>query len=276
MPQTPTYSHNAAVTAITSFYEMVMRAHSEKAGELRYPPPGGWPQITQEPFAALGKTDTVIELMRHIPYIQATRWGGEVHIMNQTVAVNYIDDSYCQDMARRSQEMRDAGKEREGGENPIGPDVLCLADRGEECEYGYDILIDTKNGVVVLEREYYQIPDYCYRGAIAFDDEDEYIKANPEPWRDNPPFPIEVFFEMCKRQFRVMNWIPLLEPNGRGRVYELPTDHAPGGPGDRGHALRMQIFRESGWPGSDGEGRGWDRDTAERKTIAAHEEGLIH
>ncbi|RYP58035.1 hypothetical protein DL769_009149 [Monosporascus sp. CRB-8-3] len=142
------------------------------------------------------------------------------------------------------EESRDTGcgQGERGRRGSYRPDVLCLADRGEMCEYGYDMLIDTKYGFVVLEREYSEIPDYCYEGCIEFDDEDEYFKANPEPWRDNPTFRIEAFFEMYKRQFKVMNWMVLLEVDGRGMVCELPIDQSPGGPGDRGDALRMQIL----------------------------------
>jgi len=37
------------------------------------PPEGGWPNITTDSLQDLGKTDEVISLLRHLPYIRAPR-----------------------------------------------------------------------------------------------------------------------------------------------------------------------------------------------------------
>ncbi|KAI3557710.1 hypothetical protein CABS03_10635 [Colletotrichum abscissum] len=61
------YSLKATVAAITSYYELLARVHPGSVCSLEYPPSGGWPRITSESFSILGRNDTVIELMRHIP-----------------------------------------------------------------------------------------------------------------------------------------------------------------------------------------------------------------
>ncbi|OHF01135.1 hypothetical protein CORC01_03449 [Colletotrichum orchidophilum] len=65
------YSQEATMAAITSYYELLARVHPDSVSSLKYPPPNGWPQISRDSFSILGRTDTFIALLRHIPYFMS-------------------------------------------------------------------------------------------------------------------------------------------------------------------------------------------------------------
>ncbi|KAK5944161.1 hypothetical protein PMZ80_003442 [Knufia obscura] len=53
------------------------------------PPGGGWPEITKESFARFGKSDKVIEVLRHFTYIE----GGHYEVLPMTPMADYRDPS---------------------------------------------------------------------------------------------------------------------------------------------------------------------------------------
>lgn len=53
---------------LLSYYEFLTTLYLPKDC-IKRPPKEGWPSITAEHLAFLGKTDTVIDLLKHIPYI---------------------------------------------------------------------------------------------------------------------------------------------------------------------------------------------------------------
>ncbi len=63
------YSRDDVVSVLTSFYEFLVGLHLP-ASAIKCPPAGGWPDITPEYLAFLKKNDTVVDLIRHIPFIQ--------------------------------------------------------------------------------------------------------------------------------------------------------------------------------------------------------------
>lgn len=68
LPYPSLYSQDVCVAAITSLYESLPHI---APSDIRYPPSSGWPEITQESLQAIGlrKTDQVVELLRHLPYL---------------------------------------------------------------------------------------------------------------------------------------------------------------------------------------------------------------
>lgn len=63
------YDRDQVVKAVTDYYEFLTRLHVED-DDIKWPPPEGWPSITKDRFGPLDKTDKVIELLRHLPYVQ--------------------------------------------------------------------------------------------------------------------------------------------------------------------------------------------------------------
>lgn len=57
------------IAAVTDYYEWLLRLHL-RPDNLRRPPPGGWPEISPERFKKMGKTDTAIDLLKHLFYVE--------------------------------------------------------------------------------------------------------------------------------------------------------------------------------------------------------------
>lgn len=64
----PVYSRDECVAAIRDYYEFLAGMFMNP-GYIIEPPSDGWPEINTESARGLGKTDTVIDLLRHLPYI---------------------------------------------------------------------------------------------------------------------------------------------------------------------------------------------------------------
>ncbi|KAI3538015.1 hypothetical protein CSPX01_09812 [Colletotrichum filicis] len=230
------YSLKATVAAITSYYELLARVHPDSVCSLEYPPSGGWPQITSESFCILGRNDTVIELMRHIP-------GGGVPITSSmfTLAV----------LAEEKEEGYDVLLETEHNivTAPIPPDAEHIKWGGGDEDEAEDEKDDGSNGEDSEDSE-----------------EDVDIYTLGHNWRYSPTYRINTFFNMCLEQWKVMNWMPKMEWAGQiGKRYRSAETELDETYGD---GLRQKIMREAGWPGTGEEvGLGWDKAKAEKQMI---------
>jgi len=63
------YDRDQVIAAVTDYYEFLTRLHMEPK-DIRRPPPEGWSTITPERMAPIKKNSTVVELMKHLPYVQ--------------------------------------------------------------------------------------------------------------------------------------------------------------------------------------------------------------
>jgi hypothetical protein len=62
------YSREECVTAIRDYYEFLAKMFIGRSYIIE-PPQGGWPNITAESMQGMGKTEEVIRLLQHLPYI---------------------------------------------------------------------------------------------------------------------------------------------------------------------------------------------------------------
>jgi hypothetical protein len=69
-PELPSYNREEIIATLTDFYEFLSKLPWLESRDILYPPEGGWPNITKENFAFLGKNEEVIALLRHLPYIR--------------------------------------------------------------------------------------------------------------------------------------------------------------------------------------------------------------
>jgi hypothetical protein len=58
------------VEPIASFYATLTKFPYLPASDIMTPPATGWPQADVANFRKLGKTDLVVEVLRHLPYIR--------------------------------------------------------------------------------------------------------------------------------------------------------------------------------------------------------------
>lgn len=70
--QIPRYDRNEVIAIITDFCNFFNTLPVIQPGQLLFPPEGGWPNITRESMAPLGKTEDVVELLKRLPYFDTT------------------------------------------------------------------------------------------------------------------------------------------------------------------------------------------------------------
>jgi len=68
-PKTPRLTRDELVTIISDYYTFLTKFYLPSSA-VKYPPPGGWPNITPEATKDLDKSAIVIELIKHLPYIE--------------------------------------------------------------------------------------------------------------------------------------------------------------------------------------------------------------
>lgn len=266
------YSLTAAVSAITSFCEIVQRAHADTYNTLTYPPPGGWPEITHELFSKLGKSAAVIELLRHLPYFKHY---AAPHLLPDTTGINYMDHNYMSALKNYKPRHRvsvehdadDNGSEDRESTNDVEqddrghgftPDMIALTQpRPRE---GYTLILDTRRNAIIFCSDSLSFPFGLDKGDLSPIDE-EHDPGAWDGWKCMPTFKIETFFRSCIKRYIDLEWLPELGEVGMGNVYE----------GDEEEPMRRrkEIMKECGWPGE-----GWDKVRAEREMTEMSDELL--
>lgn len=82
------YSQDQVIAAVTDYYDFLTRLHV-KPEDIRRPPQGGWPEISQERFSKLGKTDKAINLLKHLPYVQNDENFSPIHVWSESGCCDY-------------------------------------------------------------------------------------------------------------------------------------------------------------------------------------------
>lgn len=136
MPTTR-YSRDIAVSAIRSFYQFFATLPSLPPEYIWEPPSGGWPEITGTTLPHLGRNRDVIDLLRHIPYINDTQ------IAFQTTVIDYTSVAMKWCLDRNAVQQGDTIPHTAG----VIPDyVAVLTDGGR---LGSWLLLDTRAGALV-------------------------------------------------------------------------------------------------------------------------------
>lgn len=63
------YSQDVCVAAVRVYYHFLSRMYLDESC-IEEPPAGGWPHVTPENLRPLGKSDEVVSLLRHLPYLE--------------------------------------------------------------------------------------------------------------------------------------------------------------------------------------------------------------
>lgn len=238
---TTVYSRDVAVAAITKFLTLVARLYALE-DDLEYPPAGGWPEMTPDACELWGMTSEAFDLVRHIPYFR-----------HQPPCIMFD----CRPHTYRHGAIP-WGVQEEGPAEDRGypPHIFPFANNTSR--YGCIFLIDVKHGSVIW---YYIDGAPPMKGApqpdapCVYEQEDfkelypewaaEELKLDRPDWMYAPTFRIETFFAIAEEQLIRMNWLPLLEAEWEHNMTELRVYGEP----DDEQQDRMQIMRDSGWPG---------------------------
>lgn len=136
MSSTISYSRDAVVAAITDYYEFLVRMYLPD-GSIMYPPSGGWPFPENITFSS-PKSEAVIDLMRHLPYLSLPDDWDNTYIYEKCEAVDYTT-------------LKGAGPHNidpEPYETLLPPHVLMIG--FTPGRNGHHIFIDTERGTATL------------------------------------------------------------------------------------------------------------------------------
>ncbi|KAK4508202.1 hypothetical protein PRZ48_001940 [Zasmidium cellare] len=139
-------------TQLLAYYEHLVKLYLPEEA-LKRPPEEGWPYINAERFAFLDKTDAVIDLYKHLPYISQDD-EAEYKIYRRTIAVDYTGEYFkYRHVRRQNGEMEPPQYYEQMEGTPTWPErlddprhIAVLAQIFETTDQY--ILLDTRDGKV--------------------------------------------------------------------------------------------------------------------------------
>lgn len=234
------YSREECIASIRDYYSFLstMYVHED---DILYPPEGGWPTITTETLKDMRKTDEVICLLRHLPYIRVPN-----NPFNQAQGApwcRFADWQHTGARVERGMDGQDLKIMSEGSEicDNAPSHVIGLTKGGRENPV---FLLDTELGIIYWPECPEGISNNpSYDHLRVFDDPHEWAPENEADWRgDATRWTVNGFFEVLKDQFRKLNFIPT-SPLSVIDVYAYLR------PGSDGLVEKLQvIYYEHGWP----------------------------
>jgi hypothetical protein len=236
-----TYSREGTIAAVRDYYQFLTKLYLPESSVLE-PPPSGWPNITSESLRPLGKTEEVVALLRHLPYI--SRAGG---LQLQGAPHCYFADHHATQfsfLSENEENVRDFKLVTEGLDyGSVPAHVVGLTSGGRDNPL---FLLDTALGIV----HWVECPDgpmHQPSREKVLDQADTYAPENEEGWRSNAPaWAISDFFEVLKDEFRSLNFLPTNEKD----VMDTYTTY---GDDEESGLIPMvqRIYREHRWPDLD-------------------------
>ncbi|OPB40094.1 hypothetical protein A0O28_0001730 [Trichoderma guizhouense] len=234
------YNRDECISAVREYYNFLVGMYLDEA-EVVEPPPGGWPSITTATMAPLGKTDEVVSLLRHLPYIREknddmynvqtaawcyfTNWEADASLL--------IRDSSCVESVKISTESASLYE-------ILPPHVVSITKSPRDWT---TLLIDTELGIGLWYECPGEVRDWPLREKVLEDPYDYEEDEEQAEWRGEcGAWSIPDFFEVLKDQFRELKFVPK-SPRAVVDVYISEGVAFP----DMIEMLQG-IYREHGWP----------------------------
>lgn len=121
-------SHAEIIAALTAFYQEVIKQPGLNDSALKIPPAAGWDTLNPATLRSAGKSEEAIEMLRHIPYLEAIEEYQTLLVGWETVPLAYTQN------ATSSMESC----------NPLPSHCVYLTEGvGRE---GYSLILDTEKG----------------------------------------------------------------------------------------------------------------------------------
>lgn len=157
---------------------------------IHYPPEGGWPRITGASFAAMGKSDRAIKILRNMAYIEGPQDSSPREILVETALIDYREPDLVKDIA--AGRVRERLFAAEPPDQSIPQDVVSLTIGGMGCKI---VLLDCKHGIARWIG--------CGEGRTQFGlhtKGDPVGEGDPD-WGGDTAWPVEEFFDYVKLKF---------------------------------------------------------------------------
>lgn len=133
------------VAPFYEYYHFLGRLHIPESA-IRHPPPGGWPNITRETCTEFGKTDFVVDVLRHLPFIAED---GRQNFHNIDYKSNAVDYSTATRETFADEEIQSGLILTYGTQGPVVEHTLVIAIGYESG--GVELYFDTRSGVMYEE-----------------------------------------------------------------------------------------------------------------------------
>lgn len=184
------YSRGEIIAAIQDFYELLIKLPYIEPNALVLPPMEGWSGVDAQKLRDRGKTEAVIEFLRHLPYLRAPAPGRRWMIGPDTIMIAYCDGEVYDEINDSLQ--------------PIPGHCIWLTDY--ESRDGTSLLFDTQTGTItewtVLEHKV--MVDYEEFEDIPMQDQ----------WMAHATIPAAAFFQLWKRKVEKLVWMAFYDPRG--------------------------------------------------------------
>lgn len=82
-----TMDHDEIVGIISDFYAFLVEESSLMASAIKIPPPEGWPEEYRQAFRRMDKSEEVVDLQCHLPYIADP----DLPWLHETQAIDYTN-----------------------------------------------------------------------------------------------------------------------------------------------------------------------------------------
>lgn len=205
MASPSTYSRGETIAAITDFYTFYIRLPYVNPTALVFPPASGWPDINAAELHERGRSNEVIELLRHLPCLENPGIRGGWTIDSESACIQY-HKGVCYN------NRPDAIKNLPGH-------VIPIAD-----------MIDRNGSYLLLDTETGNITSYSIMADNIEGNWNEYERlAESDKWRAFPTLPVKQFFERWKMLYEKLIWMvapPVDDSHGDGGTYFTRADNA--------------------------------------------------
>lgn len=239
------YDRNAIVAGITRYYETLAKMAWFSPKLIQYPPSGGWGDrefLPADKLRLLGFDQRVVDLLRHMPYIDIDEENDEVPWPV------YLDNSLPERYLRDNPQLNDDLTEDEAAPEDLNANGISLWPQPTPTglvplaggRYATWWVLDTNTGDMILFDRMKEVP-----GA-----------PDDQPWLWRRPRPAVHFFDTLCAKLMSLDLVPVPRPDIEEEAHSIwggisDDWEENGGLFDLTVEDARDIYREHGWPDVD-------------------------
>jgi hypothetical protein len=226
-----TYSHDATVEAVRKYFQFLAVMYMDES-KIIEPPEGGWDTISPEGWPNFDKTEEVVDLLRHLPYLETyTNIAPHCEFMAWHSVPADLDGADLKEATEPHPEEAQIPSHIVGLTAPTANGLIFLLDTELGVIYWHECMSEAKVEIPEVHPDAYGMLD------------DELIPEDQVEWRaDSGIWEISDFFEMLKANFRTLNFVPFHQNLVRAAWYGRTAE-------DQETLEGVQkIYKDHGWP----------------------------
>ncbi|GKT46630.1 uncharacterized protein ColSpa_06811 [Colletotrichum spaethianum] len=235
-PEVFGYDRDALVLLVKRHYELLVDMGHLRPEALQAPPETGWPdaELNVDALRTLGRSEAVIDLLRHLPYPRAGPPGSDeatqdAMVYYETMVLSYLRNKWQPETASDPNwhKLPFAMLGLAPFDKPVPSHMISLTH--EESEVGVIWLIDTERGCIYPQGD----DNYLYDDAPAETEGDK-------PWLNAKALSFQTFFDKMLKEISSLKLVPAPAAGNIGAAICAAKD-------PDAKAMK-QLYREYGWP----------------------------